>query len=156
MSTNENCIFCAIVAGEATAQRVYEDEQILIFMDLFPAHPGHTLIIPKHHAPSLLETSTSDLQAIIGHSKPLAEAMIRVFEADGIAVMQLNGEAAGQTVFHYHMHLIPRLDGEAFGVHGKHEADEAVLADHAAQLKAAFIPASDLGARRDTPSGEAS
>lgn len=141
MDTDNDCIFCAIVAGQAPAQRVYEDERTLVFMDLFPAHPGHTLIIPKHHAPSLFETSTTDLQTIIAHSKPLADALLRVFEADGIAVMQLNGEAAGQTVFHYHMHLIPRNHGEPFGVHGKKKADEDVLAEQAARLAEVFVPA---------------
>jgi histidine triad (HIT) family protein len=141
LNDNQICIFCEIVAGRATAQRVYEDDRSLIFMDLFPAHPGHTLIIPKHHAPSLFETSTADLQRVIAHSKPLAEALRDVFKADGVAVMQLNGEAAGQTVFHYHMHLIPRLIGEPFGVHGKRMADEDVLADQAKRLSAVFVPA---------------
>ena len=140
MSDPEDCIFCAIVAGKAPAHRVYEDEQILIFMDLFPAHAGHTLVIPKRHGESLFETSSEDLQAVITQSKPLAEALRSVFDSDGIAVIQLNGEAAGQTVFHYHMHLIPRNTGEPFGIHGKKKAAAEVLADQAARLAAVFEP----------------
>ena len=141
MTTNEDCIFCAIVTGNAPAHRVYEDDQILIFMDLFPAHTGHTLIIPKQHGATLIETSTEDLKAMIASSKPLAEAIHEVFDPDGIAIVQLNGEAAGQTVFHYHMHLIPRNKGEPFGIHGKRRADAQDLADHASRLAAAFVPA---------------
>ena len=140
MSDHGDCIFCAIVAGKAPAHRVYEDERILIFMDLFPAHAGHTLVIPKRHSESLFETSSEDLQAVIVQSKPLAEALRSVFDSDGIAVIQLNGEAAGQTVFHYHMHLIPRNTGEPFGIHGKKKAAAEVLAGQAARLAAVFEP----------------
>lgn len=141
MNSQDDCIFCAIVAGRAPAQKVYEDDRILIFMDLFPAHPGHSLIIPKQHAENLQEASAEDLRAVITQSKPLADALLEVFEADGIAVMQLNGAAAGQTVFHYHMHLIPRNAGEPFGVHGKQRAEESVLAAQAARLAEVFVPA---------------
>lgn len=144
MSTTRSCIFCQIVAGEAPAHRVYEDAKILIFMDLFPAHPGHTLIIPRSHGESLFETSSQDLQAVIAESKPLAEALRQVFQPDGIAVMQLNGAAAGQTVFHYHMHLIPRNEGEPFGVHGKKRADDHELARQAAALAEVFQPSSSV------------
>ena len=137
-SESTNCIFCAIVSGRAPAHRVYEDQRILIFMDLFPAHEGHTLIIPKRHGENLFEVDKADLDAIIRASVSLGEALKRVFAPDGIAVMQLNGAAAGQTVFHYHMHLIPRRAGEGFGVHGKNRGDAAVLADQAARLAAAF------------------
>jgi histidine triad (HIT) family protein len=142
LSPHGDCIFCAIVADKAPAHRVYEDDRVLIFMDLFPAHMGHTLLIPKRHGATLFDTAVEDLRAVIAQSKPLAEAMQSVFEPDGIAVIQLNGAAAGQTVFHYHMHMIPRNEGEPFGIHGKKMADAEVLADHAARLAAAFSPAS--------------
>lgn len=138
MSSNSACIFCQIVAGEIPAHRVYEDEKVLVFMDLFPAHAGHTLIIPRAHSESLFETTSQDLQAVIAASKPLADALRQVFRPDGIAVMQLNGAAAGQTVFHYHMHLIPRNDGEPFGMHGKQRGDDQELSRQAAELAEAF------------------
>lgn len=136
-----DCIFCAIIAGRAPAHRVYEDDRILIFMDLFPAHAGHTLIVPKRHGENLFEVEAGDLDAIIRASVSLGEALKRVFAPDGIAVIQLNGAAAGQTVFHYHMHLIPRMEGEPFGVHGKKQADAAELADQANRLAAVYVPA---------------
>lgn len=136
-----DCIFCAIVAGRAPAHRVFEDERVLIFMDLFPAHEGHTLIIPKRHATDLFEVGSEDLAAVVAQSKPLAAALERVFGCDGIAVIQLNRAAAGQTVFHYHMHLIPRNAGEPFGIHGKRQAPAERLAGHAARLRAVFEPA---------------
>lgn len=135
-----DCIFCAIIAGRAPAHRVYEDDRILIFMDLFPAHAGHTLIVPKRHGENLFEVEAGDLDAIIRASVSLGEALKRVFTPDGIAVIQLNGAAAGQTVFHYHMHLIPRMEGEPFGVHGKKQGDAAELADQAARLAAVYAP----------------
>jgi len=137
----EDCIFCAIVAGRAQAHTVYEDERILIFMDLFPAHDGHTLIIPKQHATDLFDARPEDLAAVMAQSKPLAVALERVFACDGIVVMQLNREAAGQTVFHYHMHVIPRNEGEPFGIHGKRQAPAERLAEQAARLREVFEPA---------------
>ena len=139
--SESDCIFCAIVAGTAPAHRVYEDDRTVIFMDLFPAHEGHTLIVPKAHAENLFEIPPEDAAAIARHSKTLADAIREVLAPDGIAVVQLNGAAAGQTVFHYHMHLIPRMQGEPFGVHGKRRGEDAVLADQAARLAAAFQPA---------------
>ena len=141
MNPAPDCIFCAIVEGHAPAHRVYEDDRILIFMDLFPAHEGHPLIIPKRHGKNLFEVHSEDLAAVIRQSVPLGRALEAVFDPDGIAVIQLNGAAAGQTVFHYHMHLIPRREGEPFGVHGKQRADDALLADHAARLALAYVPA---------------
>ena len=135
-----DCIFCAIIAGRAPAHRVYEDDRILIFMDLFPAHAGHTLIVPKRHGENLFEVEAGDLDAIIRASVSLGDALKRVFAPDGIAVIQLNGAAAGQTVFHYHMHLIPQMEGEPFGVHGKKQGDAAELADQAARLAAVYAP----------------
>ena len=135
-----DCIFCAIIAGRAPAHRVYEDDRILIFMDLFPAHAGHTLIVPKRHGENLFEVEAGDLDAIIRASVSLGDALKHVFAPDGIAVIQLNGAAAGQTVFHYHTHLIPRMEGEPFGVHGKKQGDAAELADQAARLAAVYAP----------------
>ena len=137
-SVASNCIFCAIVDGRAPAHTVYEDERILVFMDLFPAHEGHALIIPKRHGENLFDVEPDDLEAVMRASVRLGEAQKHVFSPDGIAVMQLNGAAAGQTVFHYHMHLIPRLKGEPFGVHGKKQGDSRVLAAQAARLAEAF------------------
>jgi histidine triad (HIT) family protein len=140
---NENvapdaCIFCKIVEGAAPAHRVFEDEQTLVFMDIFPVADGHTLIIPKAHGSNLLQVEDSDLEAIARHSRRLAHAIREVFTPDGIGVFQLNGAAAGQTVFHYHMHLIPRMQGDTLQIHSRTAGDPARLAETARRLAAAI------------------
>ena len=134
----EQCIFCKIVKKEAPAHIVREDARTLVFMDLFPASNGHVLVIPKHHAVNLLDSDDADLAAIGPLSRRLAKAMRRVFAPDGIGVFQLNGAAAGQTVFHYHLHLIPRRAGEAMHLHGRAQGDPKQLADNAARLAEAL------------------
>lgn len=134
----EACIFCKIVNGEAPAHRVHEDERTLIFMDIFPVATGHTLVIPKPHYTHLLDVEEPDLASVIVQSRRLARAIRTVLEPDGIGVFQLNGAAAGQTVFHYHMHLIPRMRGDALQVHSRTPGDPERLADTARRLAAAM------------------
>ncbi len=133
-----DCIFCGIVAGESDAQRVYEDERLLVFMDAFPASEGHLLLVPKRHGKDIFETEVEDLRALITLSRDVAQAIRSEIAPDGIGVYQLNGSAAGQTVFHYHMHLIPRNQGEPIGMHGRKRADPEALARVAARLAAAL------------------
>ena len=133
-----DCIFCRIVAGEAPAHRIYEDERLLAFMDLFPVGKGHLLIIPKQHGENLFEVEEEDLTGVIRLSKRIAEAQREALGPDGIGVYQLNGAAAGQTVFHYHMHLIPRNHGDPLSLHGRVQGDDQELADVAAQLRKAL------------------
>ena len=80
MAPNPDCIFCSIVAGDAPAHRVYEDERVVIFMDLFPAHEGHALIVPKRHGETLLDVEAGDLEAVIRQSQALGRALRAVFE----------------------------------------------------------------------------
>jgi histidine triad (HIT) family protein len=134
----EQCIFCKIVKKEAPAHIVREDARTLVFMDLFPAADGHVLVIPKFHAINLLDSEDADLAAIGPLSRRLAAAMRKVFAPDGIGVFQLNGAAAGQTVFHYHLHLIPRRIGEPMHLHGRAQGDPARLASNAARLAEAL------------------
>ena len=137
----ETCIFCKIVSGEAPAHRVYEDNRTLSFMDLFPVADGHTLVIPKAHYSNLLDAAPTDLSAVIEQSHRLAHALREVFAPDGIGVFQLNGAAAGQTVFHYHMHLIPRMQGDPLQIHSRSEGDARRLAENARRLASALYPA---------------
>jgi len=130
------CIFCKIVRGEIPAHRVFEDERTLVFMDIFPVADGHTLIVPKAHCTNLLDAEASDLEAVIALSQRVAHAIREVIAPDGIGVFQLNGAAAGQSVFHYHMHLIPRLQGNAFQLHGRTRGDPEQLAETARRLTA--------------------
>lgn len=136
-----DCIFCQIVAGDAPGYRLYEDDRILVFLDLFPVTPGHTLIIPKAHAENLFETPPDDLSAVIRYSRTVAHAIKRALDPAGIGVIQLNGAAAGQTVFHYHMHLIPRNPGDGLprgGGHGRIQGDPDELSAMAERLRAAL------------------
>ena len=130
----DDCIFCRIVEGRAPAHRVFEDERTLVFMDIFPVTEGHTLIIPKAHCTNLLDAGEADLQAVARHSRVVAHAIREVIAPDGIGVFQLNGAAAGQTVLHYHMHLIPRMRGDTLVIHSRTPGDPARLAENARRL----------------------
>jgi histidine triad (HIT) family protein len=107
----EECIFCKIVAGELPCSKVYEDSKVLAFLDINPVSTGHTLIIPKSHAENLWEIGEEDLAAVHRASKKIIRAMEEVLQLDGIACLQLNGRGVNQIVMHYHVHLIPRIQG---------------------------------------------
>jgi histidine triad (HIT) family protein len=134
----EQCIFCKIVRKVAPAHVVHEDERTLVFMDLFPAADGHVLIIPKRHATNLLDCEDADLAAVGARSRRVADAMRRVLGLEGIGVFQLNGAVAGQTVFHYHVHLIPRRRGEGLHLHGRSQGDATRLTELASQIATAM------------------
>ena len=137
MGETLNCIFCKIVAGEAPAYVVCEDDLTLVFMDIFPVAEGHTLLIPKTHRTNLLDADTSDLEAVISISQAVAHAIQQVISPDGIRVFQLNGAAVGQTVFHYHMHLIPHPRGNTLQIRSRTPGDPDRLAQTARSLAAA-------------------
>jgi histidine triad (HIT) family protein len=107
-----DCIFCRIVAGELPAQRLDEDERTLAFMDIAPATRGHALVIPKAHAVDLLEVGEEDLAACGAAARRLAARMLERLGADGVNLLNSCGAAAWQTVFHFHLHVIPRYDGD--------------------------------------------
>lgn len=136
-----DCIFCRIIQGDIPAAKVFENERLLAFLDAFPARSGHCLIVPKKHQRNLLEMDPEDLQSIILLSQNIAAAQIKVFKADGIRVQQFNGEAAGQSVFHYHMHLIPCYQGQATVEHGDKTADPQLLQQQAQALSQALANA---------------
>jgi histidine triad (HIT) family protein len=124
---NPDCIFCKIVAGEAAATKITETEHALAFLDLFPATPGHALVIPKIHYENLFEATPETLPAVHLLARRVARAIRSALQPDGLMVFQLNGAAAGQTVFHYHAHLIPRMAESEFKLHGRQRADDAEL-----------------------------
>lgn len=119
---SDNCLFCKIAAGDIPAVVVYESEEVIAFMDIMPSREGHTLIVPKQHSESLLDASPDTIAAVAKASVPIANAVKQAVAADGIRVVQFNGAAAGQTVFHYHMHIIPVLEGDGFIPHGRAQA----------------------------------
>jgi histidine triad (HIT) family protein len=115
----DDCIFCRIVAGEAPCARVHEDEATLTLIDLFPVSRGHTLVITKQHYADIFAVPGEALAAVVRVARRVALAIRSELQPEGLGVFQLNGAAAGQTVFHYHMHLIPRAAGEPFLLHGR-------------------------------------
>jgi len=132
------CIFCEIVAGRAPCHRVYEDDLVLGFMDAFPVAPGHTLVIPKKHAENLFEIPAECLAAVSRTSQALALGVRKALDPDGVMVMQLNGAAAGQTVFHYHSHLIPRAEGSALSLHPRIPGNAEDLESMASKIRSAL------------------
>jgi len=107
-STSSDCLFCKIVAGEIPATRVREDERTVAFMDINPATRGHLLVVPRAHATDLLEVPQEDLAACLAAAQDLAGRQRERLGADGVNLLNSCGAAAWQTVFHFHVHVIPR------------------------------------------------
>jgi histidine triad (HIT) family protein len=107
-----DCLFCKIVAGEIPETRVYEDDRTIAFMDINPATRGHLLCIPREHAADVREISDDDIAAVARTAKTMAARVLERLGADGVSVMQNTGRVAWQTVFHYHVHVIPRYAGD--------------------------------------------
>jgi histidine triad (HIT) family protein len=112
----ENCIFCKIANGEIPSATLYEDEDFRVILDLGPASKGHALILPKEHAANIYEIPDELASKAIILAKKMAGKMTKALDCDGFNILQNNGEAAGQTVFHFHMHLIPRYQGDKVGL----------------------------------------
>ena len=138
MTESAQCIFCKIVRGEVPAVKVHEDEGTLTFMDIQPASPGHALVIPKTHAPNLLEIAESELFVVAATTQRIARAVQKALAPDGIRIVQTNGVAAGQSVFHYHVHIIPMQAGQRVGAHGRERANPDELKVLAARIRAAL------------------
>lgn len=107
-TTSDDCIFCKIVAGELPARIVREDAHTIAFMDIAPATYGHTLVVPRNHSRDLLEISADDLQAVAQAGQQLALRAKERLGADGVNLINSCGAVAWQTVFHFHLHVIPR------------------------------------------------
>jgi histidine triad (HIT) family protein len=107
-----DCVFCKIVAGQIPSTRVHEDEHTLAFMDLGQVNPGHVLVAVKKHAANLFELDDVQAAAVARTSAHVARAIRDAFAPAGLSVYQANGKAAGQTVFHYHVHLLPRHEAD--------------------------------------------
>ena len=112
MNTDPDCIFCRIVAGEIPSFKLLEDDRVLSFMDINPANEGHCLVIPKAHTPNLFESDDGSIAAVATACRRVADAVRRTLDPPGINLMQANGPAAGQSVFHLHLHVIPRRAGD--------------------------------------------
>src|SRR3954453_17321770 len=112
MAADPDCLFCKIAAGDIPATRVYEDERTIAFMDINPATRGHLLVIPRRHAADLLEIGPEDLAACAAAAKALAGLVTERLDADGVNLINSCGRAAWQTVFHFHVHVVPRYEND--------------------------------------------
>jgi histidine triad (HIT) family protein len=109
---DESCIFCKIVHKQAPSSTVYEDETVMVFLDIRPLNIGHTLVIPKAHYIDIFDIPYKELAAIYNVAKKVSFAVKKATMADGISIIQQNGKAAGQDIFHFHVHVVPRFGGQ--------------------------------------------
>ncbi len=128
-----DCIFCKIANGEIPSATLYEDDDFRVILDLGPASKGHSLILPKAHAANIFEMPRDLLGKAMALAGDIGEKLVKGLPCDGLNVVQNNGESAGQTVFHFHIHLIPRMKDDHAGVSWKpgtltEEDKQAVLA----------------------------
>ena len=129
-----DCIFCQILADREPCYAVHETRYTKTFLDIFPAAPGHCLIVTKDHFTDIFE-ATPEAIGLVGHvSTLIAHTVKEELQCDGVGIFQLNGSAAGQTVFHYHMHVIPRNHGEDLSIHSREPGNPSELEAMAVRL----------------------
>lgn len=136
--TDDNCIFCKIASGQIPSHSIYEDEDFKVIMDISPASRGHAIILPKNHAANLFELPEDDASKIMQVAKRCATAMQKTLQFDGINILQNNGEIAGQTIFHLHVHLIPRYENDTVNIKWSHEESPDDPAELAEQIRENF------------------
>jgi histidine triad (HIT) family protein len=133
---DESCIFCKIVGRQAPASIIYKDEAVLVFLDIRPLNMGHTLVIPKEHFVDIFDTPANLLWQVHLVSKQIAFAVKKATNADGISIIQQNGKAAGQDIFHLHVHVVPRFEGQKLPRFSElKEVERARLDDMAEKIK---------------------
>ncbi len=135
MAYDPNNIFAKILRGEIPAWRVFEDERTLAFLDVMPQSDGHTLVLPKAPAENLFDLDSEMAAAVIRNGQIIAAAVKQAFNADGITLMQFNGPVAGQTVFHFHLHVVPCYADQPLRTHGRKMADPKLLEEHAQRIR---------------------
>ena len=139
MGYDDNNVFAKILRDEMPSHRVYEEEQTLAFMDIMPVSKGHTLVIPKTKGENIFDLDAESLAAVIKTTKRVAEAIKKALEPSGVIVTQLSGAKAGQTVFHYHMHIIPVYEKAPFQPHANDLEDSEILASTAETIKQTLL-----------------
>jgi histidine triad (HIT) family protein len=138
MAYDSNNVFARILRGEIPAVKVYEDDATLAFMDVMPQADGHVLVIPKEAAENVFELSLAGAAALMATTQKVAKAVKKGLNAPGIMIAQLNGAAAGQSVFHVHFHIIPRSAGVDFKLHAREMENPDKLKAFAEKIKAAL------------------
>ncbi len=141
MRYDDTNVFAKILRGELPAHKVYEDEHAIAFMDLMPQGTGHTLVVPRAPSRNLLDADPATFAPLMAAVQKIARAAKQAFEADGVTVMQFNEPAAGQTVFHLHVHILPRFEGVALKPHTGQMEQQEVLVANAEKLRAALASA---------------
>jgi histidine triad (HIT) family protein len=137
-SYDPNNVFAKILRGELPAHKVYEDDGAFAFLDIMPRAPGHTLVVPKAPARTILDIAPDDLAHLIKTTQKIARSAMTVFAADGLTIQQFNEPAGGQVVFHLHIHVIPRKNGVPLKPPASFKEEPAILSDHALRLAAAL------------------
>ena len=135
MESQSDCPFCRICSGEATAVLLFENDETLAFMDIRPAAEGHSLVIPRAHFFDVLDLPEALARTCAAATQRLAAAIQRALSPDGIRINQYNGRAAGQTVFHYHLHVVPVMTGRKPPSHGRDVADATHLERVATRIR---------------------
>lgn len=138
MAYDESNIFAKILRGEIPCHKLYEDEDTLAFLDIMPRSEGHTLVITKEKARDLFDISPEALAKLMAVVQKLAPRIKEAVGADGVLIQQFNGPAAGQTVFHLHVHIVPRKEGEPLKPHADQMEDQAKLAATAERIRTAL------------------
>ena len=133
-----DCIFCKIIAGEIPSTTVYEDDDVKAILDVNPAARGHVIVLPKAHAENIFSIPDEDLKKAICVAKKIAAAVKKAYNCDGVNILQNNGEAAGQSVFHLHIHVIPRFDGDTVNMKWKPGDMPSDMDVIASEIKAAM------------------
>ena len=132
----EYCVFCKIVDGKIPAAKVYEDDDVISFLDIMPANKGHCLVVPKKHAATLTEMSENDLEATIKAAKKVAKALSLSFGNASFNIVMNNGKEAGQLVNHAHLHLIPRFQKDRLRIKWSHlKYDDNEINEYAEKIK---------------------
>ncbi|MCX6802223.1 MAG: HIT family protein [Candidatus Diapherotrites archaeon] len=111
----KDCIFCRIAEGKIPSAKIYEGKKVLAFLDIAPVNKGHALVIPKKHYSNISDIPETELKAVAAAAKKVAAALQKSLKPEGINILQSNGRAAGQVVMHFHLHVIPRYEGDAAG-----------------------------------------
>ncbi len=144
----DDCIFCRLVRGELPAARVFEDELTLAFMDLGQVNPGHVLVATKRHAGNLLDATPDEAAAVMRTAQRIALAARAAFDPPGFSLYQMNGREGEQTVFHFHMHVLPRQAGDGVGLcWPRKDPPRDVLEEQAGRLRAALAVLPESGDR---------
>lgn len=144
MTYDPTNIFAKILRGEIPVQKVYEDAHTLVIMDAFPQAPGHTLVIPKNASRNLLDADPNTLADLLPIVQRVARAVLKAFAADGVKIVQFNEAAAGQSVFHLHVHVIPVRENAPLASHGRGMEHPETLAENAELIRKALTESGAL------------